>query len=122
MAWDRVGSEVIRLRLCIDRCDHGQPGVEFRGGRERPYVNETGEGVGVGLDVVRRFFGDQVGKASDRVLQQRQTSLRRGVLRLPRIFDTQISAPTTTPQNAPLTPKSVMPLAAIRKVRAGASN
>ena len=122
MAWDRVWSEVTRLRLCIGRCDHDQPGVEFRGGSEHPYVNDAGEGIGVGLDVGRRFFGDQFGKAFDRVLQQRPTFLRHGVLRLPRIFDTQISSPTKTPQNAPLTPKSVMPLAAIRKVMAGDPN
>ena len=30
-----------------------------------------------------------------------------------------MTAPAMTPQNAPLTPKSVMPLAAIRKVSAG---
>ena len=42
--------------------------------------------------------------------------------RLAIAFAIQIIAPTITPQNAPLMPKRVIPLAAIRNVSAGASN
>ena len=37
-------------------------------------------------------------------------------------FDSQTSPPSTNPQNAPLTPNRVIPLAAVRKVSAGASS
>ena len=41
------------------------------------------------------------------------------VWRLSGEFDSQTSPPSTNPQNAPLTPNRVIPLAAVRKVSAG---